>query len=104
MLACWLAQAVVRRHEPLSTTSVLTLQDITSWCVLQWRMKSAPQRRALLLGTRSGSEPGGPVRPPTALVVLRRLTPSSRRVAFIVVGPVAALSAWWIDDARNVTT
>jgi hypothetical protein len=58
---------------------------LTSWCVLQWRMKSTPHRGGHPPATRSGGEPGSPIRPPTALVSLRRLMPSSRRVAFIVV-------------------
>src|SRR5262249_27939991 len=103
MLACWLAQAVVRRHESPSTTSVLTLQDVTSWRVLQRRMMSIPQRMGLPLGTGSSGQPGSPIRPPTTIVAMRRLTPSGRRVRFIVVRPIGALSAWWIDNARNVT-
>src|SRR5689334_24939966 len=67
-------------------------------------MMSTPQRGRLPPPPGSGGEPGSPVRPPTAFVVLRRLTPSGRRVAFNVVGPVGALSAWRIDNSRNMAT
>src|SRR5690242_4837342 len=67
-------------------------------------MMSTPQRGGLPLGSGSGSEPGSPVGPPATFVATCRLKPSGRRIRFIVVGPVGALSAWWIDDARNVTT
>ena len=52
----------------------------------------------------SGRRARQPSRPPAAFVSLRRPTQSGRRDRNIVVGPVAALPAWRINDARNVTT
>ena len=45
-----------------------------------------------------------PQRAASQAVSVRRPTQSGRRDRNIVVGPVAALPAWRINDTRNVTT
>jgi hypothetical protein len=82
----------------------LPLEHVVTRRVLQRWMNATPERRRLPPWTRSGGEPGCPVRPPATVVLIRRLSPPGWGVRFTVIRPIAASSAWWVDNSRDVTT